>query len=322
MKRLVSGIKPTGDIHIANYFGAMHQMRTLQDEYECFLFVADLHAFNQIQEAGQLRTSILEIAKAYLAVGINPEKVTLFQESKVAAHSELTILLNSLTSLGLLERAHAVKDARAKNKPINAGLFEYPVLMASDILLYQADVVPVGEDQQQHLEMTREIAERFNHLFGEFFKLPQGVHGEVGTIKGLDGQKMSKSYNNTIGLFDDEATVTEKVMRITTDSKAPHESKDPENDTLFAFHRLFSKNELPELEARYKQGEIGYKESKDILAKNMNTFLEPFRAKKAELDTQDQLVMDILEAGAQKARPIAEATLAEVQRRIGMQLTV
>jgi tryptophanyl-tRNA synthetase len=322
MKRLVSGIKPTGDIHIGNYFGAMQQMLSFQNEYECFLFVADLHAFNQIQDAEQMRKGIVEIAKAYLAIGIDPTKVTLFQESQVSSHSELTILLNSLTSLGLLERAHAVKDARAKNKPINAGLLEYPVLMASDILLYHADVVPVGEDQQQHLEMTREMAERFNHLFGDYMTLPQGVHGDVGTIKGTDGQKMSKSYNNVIGLFESPEAVTQKVMRITTDSKAPNESKDPEIDTLFAFHKLFSKDELPELAERYRKGDIGYKESKDILAKNMNIFLDPIRTKKAELDTKEDYVLDILKEGATKARPIASATLAEVQRRIGLELTV
>lgn len=322
MKRLVSGIKPTGDIHIGNYFGAMQQFLTLQNEYECFFFVADLHAFNQIQDAEELRKVILEVAKAYLAIGIDPHKVTLFQESQVPGHSELTILLNSLTSLGLLERAHAIKDARAKGKPINAGLFEYPVLMASDILLYQADVVPVGDDQQQHLEMTREIAERFNHLFGEYFKLPQGVHGSAGTVLGLDGRKMSKSYSNVIGLFDSPEETQEKVMRITTDSKRPEETKDPENDLLFSYHKLFSIEELPDLERRYREGGIGYKESKDILAKNMNAFLEPIRARKAELDKNEDSVLDILTEGAKKARPIADATVAEVQRRIGMTISV
>src|ERR1044072_3312533 len=283
MKRLVSGVKPTGDIHIGNYFGAMRQMTELQNQFDCFIFVADLHAFNQIQNAEELRNSIVETTKAYLAIGVDPQKVAIFQESRAPAHSELTILLNSLTSLGLLERAHAVKDARAKNKPINAGLFEYPVLMASDVLLYHADVVPVGQEQQQHLEMIREIAERFNHLFGNYFPLPQGVHADVKSIPGLDRQKMSKSYNNTIGLFDPTEVIEQKVARIVTDSKRPEEPKDPASDTLFAYHALFSQADLADLEKRYHEGGIGYKESKEILSKNMNTFLDPIRQKKAEL---------------------------------------
>jgi len=320
MKRLVSGIKPTGDIHIGNYFGAMHNMLALQDQYECFIFVADIHAFNQVQDREAMRRNILEITKAYLAIGLNPEKVTLFQESAVSGHAELMALLNSVVSVGLLERAHAYKDAKAKGKPINAGLFNYPTLMAADILLYNAEVVPVGQDQQQHLEMAREIAQRFNHLFGQTFVEPQPVLSETPTLPGSDGRKMSKSYGNTIGLFDSPEVVTEKVMRITTDSKRPEEAKDPETDTLFAYHKLFSQAHLSDLEHRYREGGIGYKESKEILAGTMNAFLDPIRQRKAALDQNESELIAVLEQGAEKARSIASQTMDIVRDRIGLKI--
>lgn len=318
-KRLLSGIKPTGTIHIGNYFGAMRQFVALQDEYEAYIFIADLHALNQVYDAQVLRTGIQHILASYLAIGLDPAKVTLFQQSTVPAHAQLAVMLNSITSMGLLERAHAYKDAQAKGKAVNVGLFDYPVLMAADILLYQPDVVPVGQDQKQHVEIAADIAGRFNHLYGEFFKIPQPlIQQEVATVPGLDGRKMSKSYNNVIGLFDTEEVLRKKVMSITTDSRTPDEAKDPDTDTLFAFHRLFSQTELPDLEARYRKGGIGYKESKDILFKNMNSFLLPFREKYQVLLDKPEYLQSILEDGRKRAEKTASATLAEAMQRVGI----
>ena len=220
--RLVSGIKPTGSLHIGNYFGAMRQMLDLAGQYDAYIFIADLHAFNQVQDPAAMRANILDVLAAYLAIGLDPSSVTLFQQSAVPQHAELNVILNAITSMGLLERSHAYKDALANGKVSNVGLFDYPVLMAADILLYDPEVVPVGRDQQQHLEITADLAGRFNHLFGPQFQIPKALIQEgVATIPGLDGRKMSKSYGNTIGLFEPEETLRKKVMSITTDSKRP-----------------------------------------------------------------------------------------------------
>ncbi len=318
MKRLLTGIKPTGSIHIGNYFGAIQQVLNMQDQYECYIFVPDIHALNQIQDPALLRSIILEITKAYLAVGIDPNRTILYQQSHLP-NAELATILASSTSLGLLERSHAFKDAQAKSKAVNAGLFFYPVLMAADILLFQAEVVPVGEDQRQHLEIAREIAERFNHVYGQTFVLPQAVHApEVPTIKGIDGQKMSKSYNNVIGLFDAPDVVTKKVMQITTDSKRPEEPKDT-SDTLFSLYQLVAKPEdLTVMRDAYLNGGMGYKEAKDRLAVALNLFLDPLRAKKAELDQNEDYVRDTLKSGAEKARKVATVTMDDVYRKTGL----
>ncbi len=220
--------------------------------------------------------------------------------------------------MSALKLAHAYKDAVAKKQSVNMGLFDYPVLMAADILLYGSDVVPVGQDQKQHVEIAIDTARKFNHIFGEFLKVPQAmICKEVGVIAGLDGRKMSKSYNNTIGLFDDEENVRKKVMSIVTDSRGVSDSKDPEKCNVFALHKLFSISLLEDLRARYKSGNISYKESKEILAKNISKFLAPMRAKKAELDKNPQYVREVLENGAKKARLVADKTLREIKTKIG-----
>lgn len=318
-KRLLSGIKPTGDIHIGNYFGAMRQFVEMQDNYDNFVFIADMHALTTVQNAAELRKYTLEIAKAYLAVGLNPEKVHLFKQSEVEGITELCWIFNCITSMSTLKLAHAYKDAETKGKPVNMGLFDYPVLMAADILMYKSDVVPVGQDQQQHIEMTREIAKSFNNTFGDTFKLPEGVIVKtVATVKGTDGKKMSKSYDNTIGLFDSEEVLKKKIMGIVTDSKRPEDPKDPEECNIYALHKLFSTDQLKEIAQRYKEGKISYKESKDTLFENMNNFLKPIRERKVELDKDEKYVLKVLADGREAAQKVANQTMSEVKKKVGL----
>lgn len=319
-QRLLSGIKPTGSIHIGNYFGAMKQFLDLQDQYDCFIFIADYHGLNQIYNPQLLSHYSQEIIKAYLAIGLDPKKVTLFKQSDIAPVLELTWIFNCITPMGLLKRAHAYKDALAKKQPVNMGLFCYPVLMATDILIYKSHLVPVGQDQAQHIEMAREIAKKFNHLFGKTFIVPRAlIKKEVAVVKGLDGRKMSKSYKNTIELFESEATTRKKVMSIVTDSRPPEEPKDPESCNIFALHKLFSKKDLRSIAKAYEKGKISYKESKEILAKNINDLLRPFRKRKKELDKNPDYVKKILTKGKEKALFIANQTLKEVKKKIGVE---
>lgn len=321
-KRLISGVKPTGDIHIGNYFGAMKQFVDLQNDYESYVFIADLHALNQIHDPKKLKNNILEIAKAYISIGLDPKKVTLFRQSDVPAVSELCWIFNSITPLGLLQRAHAYKDAVAKGKNINAGLFDYPVLMAADILMYGADVVPVGEDQKQHVEITQDIAQKFNNLYGNTFVVPQElILKEVSTISGLDGRKMSKSYDNVIGLFEDDESLKQKVMSIVTDSRKPEEPKNPKEDNIFALHKLFlNEKELLNLANRYKEGKISYKESKEMLFEEIKTFVAPIRAKKKELDGHPEYVVEVLENGKDNALKEANKTIEKVKAKVGLKI--
>ena len=323
-KKLLTGIKPTGDIHLGNYFGMMRKTVQLQDEYDCMVFIADLHALNQIQNADQMRNNTLEIAKAYLAVGLDPEKVVLFKQSEVSEVTELCWILDSIASMGMLERAHAYKDAKAKEKTVSMGLFNYPVLMAADILLYGGEIVPVGSDQQQHIEMTVDLAQRFNHIYGDTFCLPEALISdedlnENAVVVGLDGRKMSKSYNNVIGLFDESEVIRKKVMSIKTDSKAPDEVKDPEQCNVFAFYKLVADpEELGALRSRYLNGGIGYKEAKELLFDRMMQFLAPIQARKAELDGNPAYVEQVLESGRVRAKKVAEAKILEIKTKVGL----
>lgn len=319
--RLVTGIQSTGNVHLGNHIGAIRQVIALQEQYETFVFVADLHALNGITDPKQMVENVLTIAKAYLACGFDPEKATLFRQSAVYEHAELSVMLAPSTSHGLLERAHAYKDLLAKGKIVNAGTFYYPVLMAADILLYKAKVVPVGADQQQHLEMTREIAERFNHTYGETFPLPQPLFmaGSEHLLKGIDGRKMSKSYDNAIGLFDSPDEVRAKVAKIVTDSKRPEEPKDPDADTIFSIYRhVAGERDVADLADKYRNGGMSYKEAKDRLAEAIIAYTEPFRAKKAELDADEGAVRAILATGAERARQVANRTLTEVKEKVGL----
>lgn len=319
-KILVSGVKPTGKLHIGNYFGALKQFVDLQSEYNSHIFVADLHALTSQQSAGELNQDIRNIVLDYLAIGLDPKNITLYKQSDIPEVTELAWIFSCLTTMPYLQRAHAYKDAEAKNKELNVGVFNYPLLMAADILLPDADVVPVGKDQRQHIEIARDCADKFNRAFGETFKMPKELIIENRqVVPGTDGQKMSKSYGNTIELFAEDEDIKKAVMSIVTDSKTPDEPKGPENDNVFALHKLFTEGpEFEDLRERYEAGKIGYKESKEILVKNITAFISPLREKRKELAKDKDLVKNILEEGKNKIRPIIESKMNEVRDKIGL----
>lgn len=319
-KILLSGVKPTGRPHIGNYFGAMKQFVDLQDQYESFIFIADLHALTTTRDPQQLKQDSLDVAIDYLAIGLDPKKITLFKQSDILEQANLAWIFNCLTTMPYLSRAHAYKDAEIKNKEVNVGLFDYPILMAADILIYEADLVPVGADQKQHVEIARDIAEKFNYHYGETFKLPEPLIN-ADTVTGLDGQKMSKSYNNTIPLFADEKELKNLVMSIKTDSKEVGEPKNPEECNIFALHKLFTPaEELTEIKKRYAEGRIGYKESKEILADNMNKLLAPLRIRREEIAQNPTEVIQILKEGAIIARQHAQTKMTEIKTKVGIDL--
>ncbi len=318
-KILLSGIKPTGTLHIGNYFGAIQQFVALQEKYDAYVFIANYHALTSVQSKEALTKDTLQIAAAYIACGLDPQKTTLYAQSDVPEVTELAWVLSTLTSMPTLMRAHAFKDAEAKNKDINVGTFSYPILMAADILITDAHVVPVGKDQVQHVEMAREMARKFNNTYGDTFVEPEGiVREEVETIPGTDGQKMSKSYNNVIPLFGTDEEWYKAVMGIVTDSKSPEESKDPERCNIFALHKLFSQKDLPELERRYREGGIGYKESKDILLENIKMTLSPMRERYTELMQDPAALLRILREGGERARARTTAKMATVRDVVGL----
>ncbi len=315
-KRLVSGVKPTGRPHIGNYFGAMKQLVDLQDLYESYIFIADLHALNSVSDAATMRTFTHELVLDYLAIGLDPAKVVLFKQSAVPAHTQLTWIFDTLVTVPFMMRAHAYKDAVAKNIEPSMGLFTYPVLMASDILLYDADVVPVGKDQKQHIEYARDIAGKFNHQYSELFKLPNELVVEaVAVVPGTDGQKMSKSYNNTIPLFGTDEEITKAVMSIPTDSRRPDEEKNPDDLILYQIHKLF--NDSPELRAQYRQG-LGYGDAKKMLIADIISFVTPMRARRKQYEDNPKLVEEILLQGAMKANDVAMKKLTDVYEAVGL----
>ncbi len=318
---LLSGVKPTGRPHIGNYFGAMKQFVDLQNEYDCFIFIPDYHALTNLHDPKQIRQDTFELAIDYLAIGLDPANVKLFKQSDVPQVTELAWIFNCITTMPYLMRAHAFKDAEAKNKELSVGTFDYPMLMAADILIYNSNIVPVGEDQRQHVEYARDTAEKFNRIFGETFKLPElYIKKEVSIVPGIDGQKMSKSYNNTIPLFAEDDEIKSQVMKIVTDSKTPEEPKDIETDNIFALHKLFSPDQLNDLTKRYKEGGIGYKESKEILAENIIKFIAPLREKRKGIASDPEKVKEILKTGAEHARAVAEAKMTEVRQKTGLSL--
>jgi tryptophanyl-tRNA synthetase len=315
--RILSGIKPTGEMHIGNYFGAIQQQITLAHESDAYIMIADLHALNQVHDAAILRSNITSTLIAYIACGLDPEKVTLFQQSTVPAHAELTQILGAQVSLGLLERSHAYKDSIANGKPVNLGLFSYPVLMAADILLYQPEFVPVGNDQKQHVEIAVDLAQQFNHRYGEVFRIPKEyIPAEVGTIPGLDGRKMSKSYGNVLGLFEDPERIREKVMKITTDSRRPEEVKEP--DTIVHLLSLVDAAAGDQLRSRYLAGGVGYREAKELLAEALIKKFAPLRERSLSLAEDHNYLARVLTKGAEKAAVVANETLHAAQRACGL----
>src|SRR3989344_1477009 len=319
-KRLVSGIQASGKLHIGNYFGAMKQFEEYQNEYDSYVFVANFHALTTVKNADQLRADTKDVVLDYLAVGLDPEKVTLYTQTDIPEVTELSWYFNCLVTMPWLMRAHAFKDAGAKSKEINVGLFDYPVLMAADILLPNADVVPVGEDQRQHVEMAREVAEKFNNTYGEYFKPPKElIKPGAAVIPGIDGRKMSKSYGNDIKLFASDDEIRKQIMSIVTDSKQKGESLNPDTDNIFALHKLFSsKEQLRDLVSQYKAGSIGYKESKELLVENIVRFVTPMRARRDELAKDTGLVEQVLKSGSEKAQVKAGETMSRVRKLIGV----
>ncbi len=316
---LLSGVKPTGRPHIGNYFGAMKQFVEMQNKYESYFMIADYHAITTVHNAEKVRELSLGVALDYLAIGLDPKKSVIFKQSDVPEHTELAWIFNCLTPMSYLMRAHAYKDAQAKNENLNLGIFAYPMLMAADILLYDVDVVPVGADQKQHVEYARNTAEKFNTTFEKTFKIPQEkITEELAGVPGTDGQKMSKSYDNTISLFAEDREVKEAVASIVTDSKKTDEPKNPDECNIFALHKIFSVEQLPELEEKYKKGEIGYKESKEILYNNLIEFLRPMRERRKTLEKNPSYVMDVLNNGAKLTSRKASAKMKEVRKNIGV----
>lgn len=317
---MLSGIKPTGDLHVGSYFGAMRQFMGFQEDYRVFAMIADYHALTSVHDAEKLRQKSREVALGYLAAGLDPAKTVIFKQSEIPEHTELGWVFNCLATMPYLMRAHAFKDAEAKNKDINVGVFDYPMLMAADILLYDTDVVPVGEDQRQHIEIARDMARSFNKTFGKVFKEPkEHILEDVAVVPGTDGQKMSKSYNNVIPLFDSEEKMKKAVMGIVTDSKGANEPKDPATCNVFALHKLVATpEEISDLQQAYKNGTISYKDSKELLFERLMQFFGPMReqytALKEDIDSVDQ----ILENGADIARDIARSKMRSVKEKTGL----
>jgi tryptophanyl-tRNA synthetase len=319
--RVLSGTQPSGDyLHLGNYFGALRQYVSFQEEHEALYFIADYHSMNSVRDAKQRREYARSVALDYLACGIDPKRAVLFRQSDAPEVCEFAWLLSTVTPMGLLERGHAYKDKVAQGHSADHGLFAYPVLMAADILLYHADVVPVGQDQKQHIEMTRDIAARFNHTYGEdVLKLPEPYILEgVAVVPGTDGRKMSKSYDNGIPMFAAQKVIKKAVMGIVTDSTPVEDPKEP-TGALFELWSLFaSEEDRDELFARARKGGLGYGEVKKDLLARLLEFFGPMRERREELATRFDDVEDILEDGARRARMLGEPVLAAAREAAGL----
>jgi tryptophanyl-tRNA synthetase len=322
-KILLSGIQATGKLHFGNYFGAMKQNIDLANsgEYDAYIFIADYHALTTVKDKELLRSSSLEIAAAYIACGLDLTKAKLFRQSQVPEHTELTVILNNVVTMPYLMRAHAFKDHEAKDKEVNVGLFDYPVLMAADILMYKADVVPVGADQKQHIEYARDIAGFYNRAWGvEQFPLPKEVILEsVATIPGIDGEKMSKSKGNVISLFGSDEEVKKAVMSIVTDSASPEEKKNPDTNNIYNIHKHFLiDEEVVLLRAKFEQGGYGYKQAKDDLLSTIMKWREGKKEVFDDLITNPEKIVSILSEGGSNAQLKAQETMNAVRSQTGL----
>ena len=310
-KRLLTGLQPSGNLHIGNYFGALKPFLDTYGEYESFLMVADYHALTSKKDSENLKENILNIVHSYIAVGVDPKKAIIFQQSDIAEHTEMAWIFDTLVSVPFLMQAHAYKDKVAKGLEANAGLFTYPMLMAADILLYDTDVVPVGEDQRQHIEYAREAAVKFNNAYGETFKEPKElIIKNVGVVPGTDGQKMSKSYGNTIPLFGTKDAIAKAVMSIVTDSAGER----PEN--VYALHKLYKTEE--ELLIIYDKNRGKYKALKEALIEDIEAYVAPMREKYESMSEAE--VKKVLKEGGEKARAVASAKMAAVRKKVGVAL--
>ncbi len=320
--RILTGIQPSGQLHIGNYFGAMKPMIEMMNEgkHEIFCFVADYHALTTLHDAKMMRENIKNVMLDWMACGLDPEKIFFYVQSDLPEVQELSWILHSICPMGLLERATSYKDKIEKGIPSNSGLFTYPVLMAADILIMQSNIVPVGKDQKQHVEITRDLAIKFNNEFGETFTIPEPQIAEhIATVPGIDGQKMSKSYNNTIPLFDEESVIKKKIMSVVTDSKGIEESKDPEKCNIFALYKLVSsKIEQDALAKKYRDGGIGYGDVKKLLFEAIKKYFQPMWKKRKELEKDKNLVEKIRKMGVEKAREVAVKTISKVKQKVGL----
>ena len=318
--RSLSGIKPTGTPHLGNYLGMIKPAIQLQETHETFYFIADYHALTSVRDPEQLRENTYDLTAVFAALGMDFENHAFFRQSDIPEVTELTWILSCITSKGLMERAHAYKDAMAKDQEVSMGLFCYPVLMACDILIYDSNFVPVGQDQRQHLEITRDLAIRFNHLYGEAFVIPEAIiEKEVATIPGLDGRKMSKSYGNVIPLLAPEKQFRKAIMKITTDSKSVDEPKDPETCSVFALYKCFAgKKEQEALAERYRAGGMGYGDAKQLCFETLNAELKGPREIYLQIRNDKTKLNGILEAGRDKARVIARQVIDRVREKVGL----
>ena len=318
--RVITGIQSSGTLHIGNYFGAIKPMLELQEKSDLFIFIANYHALTSLKDREAMQKNTLDAAITFLSLGINPDKTTFWTQSHVKEVLELYWILSSFTPMGLLERAHSYKDKVAKGIGANHALFSYPVLMAADILLYDAEIVPVGKDQIQHVEITRDIALKFNNEHGDIFTMPEfKVDEEVATVPGVDGAKMSKSYGNTIDLFTTEKQLKKQVGKITTDSTPVEAPKEYENCNIYTLSKLFlEEDELRELRERYKRGGEGHGHFKMTLKEKIWDHFEEAREKKAYYDTHHDEVREILAAGAQKASAIASQKMKIIRDAVGI----
>ncbi len=318
--RVLSGIQPSGALHIGNYLGAIRQYVALQEGNDAYYFVADYHALTSVRDAAKLRKYVFDVVVDLLSLGLDPERATLFVQSDVPETTELAWLLTSVTPMSWLEKCVSYKDKVQQGLPAEHGLFAYPILQAADILLYDADVVPVGQDQKQHLEITRDVAERFNNVYGEVFKLPKPhILDAVAVVPGLDGRKMSKSYDNTIEIFDDPKTITKKAKKIVTDSTPVEAPKDPDTCNLFQLYKLFAPaDDLAEVDRRYREGGIGYGEVKSRLAEAIIAAFAPARERRADWVAHPERVAEIRRAAAEKARKTARIVLDRARHACGL----
>ena len=323
MKRILSGIKPTGAPHLGNYFGMMKPAIELQSQGEAYYFIADYHALTTVRDPQAMRDNTRGVALDFLACGLDPEKATIFRQSDVPEHTELAWILSCVTPMPMLENCHAYKDHVAKGKVPDHGLFAYPVLMAADILIYDSNIVPVGRDQKQHVEVTRDLASVMNRLYGKkepLFVMPEAsILPQVATVIGLDGQKMSKSYNNTVPLFEAEKPLRKKIMSIVTDSTPVEAPKDPANSSIVALYRLFaSAADVEKMDADFRAGGQGYGVFKQRLFDALWEYFRPFREKREQLAADPGYVDNVLRAGAAKARAVAAKTMDRVRLATGL----
>ena len=318
--RILSGIQPSGVLHIGNYFGMMQPGIALQAEGEAFYFIADYHALTSLRDPKALRENSRRVALDFLACGLDPERAALFRQSDVPQVTELAWILATVSPMGLLERAHSYKDKVARGMTASAGLFNYPVLMAADILIYDSDIVPVGKDQKQHIEITRDLAVKMNETYGEIFKLPEPrISTATEVVPGIDGQKMSKSYGNNIDIFGHETETRKRVMSIVTDSTPVEAPKDPSRSTIFQLYSLFaSKNEIANMRERFEKGGTGYGDFKKQLFEKLWEYFAPMRKRREEILADKSYIDNVLERGAKRANQVANRVMQRVRGAVGL----